>query len=203
MCILKISMLRELQDEMKARSTEDTYFQTLDTSEQLECLSANTLAVALERKLGIASRIVQGHKIDIIQQGKCVIDDRTGHAWREIWDDNAKRWIRMDATPSQRSQKQEQEGDDPGEGGEEQESEPQQGEGQPGEGESGEGEEGEEAQDFRPSDEATDEEKQQAEQDLQQAQQAIDEANAQQQAMNQELDDLQDRDSFQNVDDLR
>jgi hypothetical protein len=188
-----LSVAGIMQDEMKARSTEDTYFQTLDNSEQLECLSSNTLAVAMERKAGIASRIVQGHKIDRIQQGRCVIDDTTGHAWREIWDDKGKRWIPMDATPAQLSQSEEldSDGGEPGESGEAQHGEGQQGE-------------GEESQDFMPSDEATDRERQQGEQDFQQAQQAIDDANAQQEAMNQELDELlQDKKSFQSVDDIR
>lgn len=98
-----IKMAQALQLKLRTESTPENYIQNLDSSEYLECYSANTLYIAMLRKLGIPARLVVGHNIDSASNGKAVIDSQTGHAWTEIWD--GKAWRRMDATPQPKQQK--------------------------------------------------------------------------------------------------
>lgn len=86
-----------LQLKLRSESTGDTYIQTLEESEYLECYSANTLYIAMLRSAKIPARLVVGHKVEGATDGKAVISAQTGHAWTEVWDGSA--WRRIDATP--------------------------------------------------------------------------------------------------------
>jgi hypothetical protein len=101
-----LEMAQALQLKLRSESTGDNYVQNLDQSEYLECYSANTLYIAMLRKLGIPSRLVIGHRVEGAKDGKAVIDSKTGHAWAEVWDGSA--WRRMDATPRPKQQKKDQ-----------------------------------------------------------------------------------------------
>ncbi len=91
------TLAQKLQAKLRNESTGDNYLQSLDTSEYLECYSANTKFVAMARKCGIPARLVVGHHVEGAQKGKSYIDSNNGHAWSEIWD--GKMWRRFDATP--------------------------------------------------------------------------------------------------------
>ncbi|MDO8649413.1 MAG: transglutaminase domain-containing protein [Candidatus Peregrinibacteria bacterium] len=104
--------------QLKLRSASaDTYIQSLDASEYLECYSANTLFVHSARRLRIPARLVVGHKIESAKDGKARITTSTGHAWSEVWDGSA--WRRIDATPPPKPEdmKKDQKGDVGGQGG--------------------------------------------------------------------------------------
>jgi len=109
-----LEMAQALQLKLRTESSGDTYIQNLENSEFLECYSANTLYIAMARKIGIPARLVIGHKIDSVTNGKAIIDSTTGHAWAEIWDGAA--WRRMDATPRQKQedQSEQKDSDSPG-----------------------------------------------------------------------------------------
>lgn len=87
-----------LQYKLRSESTGDNYLQNIDASEYLECYSANTKFIAMVRKAGIPARLVIGHKVEGAKNGKSAITQNTGHAWSLIWD--GKAWRRYDATPS-------------------------------------------------------------------------------------------------------
>lgn len=93
-----LTMAQGLQYKLRKESTGDTYIQNLDTSEYLECYSANTLFCAMLRKVGVPARLVVGDRVQGGKNGKSAITDQTGHAWSEIWD--GKQWVRFDATPA-------------------------------------------------------------------------------------------------------
>lgn len=95
----------ELQYKLRTESTGDNYLQNIDKSEYLECYSANTKFIAMMRKVGIPSRLVIGHRITNMKDGKALITESTGHAWSEIWD--GKNWVQFDATPDKKSEKEE------------------------------------------------------------------------------------------------
>lgn len=104
-----------LQYKLRSGSTGDNYLQNIDASEYLECYSANTKFIAMMRKAGIPARLVIGHKVEGVKDGKSIITQSTGHAWSEIWD--GKTWRRFDATPNpkpedqKKSDKDEEKGD--------------------------------------------------------------------------------------------
>lgn len=140
-----------LQLKLREQSTGDDYIQNLEKSLFLECYSANTLFIAMARKMGIPARLVQGDYIKDIKDGKALIDTTTGHAWAEVWDGSS--WRRVDSTPNPRKedmkddqkQDQSQEGEMADDGGVEKEPD------QSGEGESGDsGEQGEPGEDGQP-----------------------------------------------------
>lgn len=87
-----------LQYKLRSESTGDNYLQNIDQSEYLECYSANTKFIAIMRKVGISARLVVGHKVEGVKDGKSAITQSTGHAWSEVWD--GKAWRRFDATPN-------------------------------------------------------------------------------------------------------
>lgn len=92
-----VQQAQALQYKLRSESTGDMYVQNLDASEYLECYSANTLFIAVMRKLGVPCRLVVGHKVEGAKKGKSAITESTGHAWSEFWDGSA--WRRFDATP--------------------------------------------------------------------------------------------------------
>ncbi len=99
-----------LQYKLRSESTGDNYLQNIDTSEYLECYSANTEFIAMMRKAGIPARLVIGHKVEGAKDGKSTITQSTGHAWSEIWD--GKAWRRFDATPNPKPEDQKEPGKD-------------------------------------------------------------------------------------------
>ncbi|XOU94847.1 MAG: transglutaminase domain-containing protein [Candidatus Kerfeldbacteria bacterium] len=103
-----------LQYKIRSESTGDNYLQNIDTSEYLECYSANTKFVAMMRSAGIPARLVTGHKVEGAQDGISAITQNTGHAWSEIWD--GKDWRRFDATPNAKPEDK-NESDEQGESG--------------------------------------------------------------------------------------
>ncbi len=92
-----LNAAQALQYKLRSESSAENYLQNIDTSEYLECYSANTKFVALARRSGIPSRLVVGHKVEGSKEGKSSITGQTGHAWSEIWD--GTQWRRFDATP--------------------------------------------------------------------------------------------------------
>ncbi len=104
---------KALQLKLLSESTGDNYVQNLDNSEYLECRSADTLGAAICRKAGMPVRFVVGDHPKGANDGKTLIDETTGHAWTEIWDGTL--WRRFDFTPNPKpedkteSQKKEEE----------------------------------------------------------------------------------------------
>ena len=90
-------LAQKLQAKLRNENNGDNYIKALDTSEYLECYSANTKFIALLRKSGIPARLVLGHHVEGSQKGVSYIDSNSGHAWAEIWD--GRSWRRFDATP--------------------------------------------------------------------------------------------------------
>lgn len=180
-----LQMAQALQLKLRNESTGNSYIQNLDQSEYLECYSANTLFIAILRKIGIPARLVIGHKVEGANNGKARIDSQTGHAWSEIWDGTA--WRRMDATPRAKHQKQEQKGDfntetqQADDGGIERQDERQEGQTQQ-------------------MDEASDQDIAQGEAQLNNAQQFADQNNNQKQKLDQRVEDSK---SFQDLKKLK
>ncbi len=81
------------------QSPASEYIKALDDSEYLECKSANTLFIAMARKVGIPARLIEGYKYSKVQNNTAQITSDDGHAWAEVWDDSTLRWVRFDATP--------------------------------------------------------------------------------------------------------
>ncbi|OGK19707.1 hypothetical protein A3D80_01865 [Candidatus Roizmanbacteria bacterium RIFCSPHIGHO2_02_FULL_40_13b] len=182
-----LQMAQALQYKLRSESTGDTYVQNLDTSEYLECYSANTLYIAMLRKVGISARLVVGHKVEGAKDGKAIIDSQTGHAWTEVWDGTA--WRRMDATPRPKQQKKDQQGDSDSPTEEAQDGGVEK---QDGGAEKQDGEQGQMG-------EASDQDIAEGESELDNAQQLSEQMSAQKQSLDQRLEDAK---SFQDVKDL-
>ncbi len=73
----------------------------VDDIKKADCDVANTYFAALCVQLGIPVRHITGHSIHgkNTETGVAEINIGTGHAWSEVWDEQEKRWIRIDATP--------------------------------------------------------------------------------------------------------
>ena len=42
-----------------------------------------------------------GHVVQALDKdGKSLLSSNNGHAWSEVWDDDNKKWVRFDATPT-------------------------------------------------------------------------------------------------------
>ncbi|MFC1615895.1 transglutaminase family protein [Patescibacteria group bacterium] len=115
----KLNAAHKTQSEIKKASNPSNYIQNLDAAEFIECYSANTLMVAMCRKLGIPSRIVVGHMVDQVNEnGNAEINSANCHGWTEIW--NGKEWVRLDATPPERKEDKEEKEDEKDENDEDQ-----------------------------------------------------------------------------------
>ena len=109
--------LKDLQQEMKAQSTPDTYIANIDASEILDCYLGNTLAVALLRKANIPARLVKGYNVKVHSEAKTTeLAGKDAHAWLEFWD--GSQWILKDFTPAKPSQAQQKKEATEGENGE-------------------------------------------------------------------------------------
>jgi len=93
-----LTSAQALQYKLRSESTGDNYIQALDQSEYLECYSANTLYISMLRRAGVPARLIVGHHVEGAVKGKSQINEKTGHAWSEIWDGTS--WRRFDATPN-------------------------------------------------------------------------------------------------------
>ena len=93
----------KVQWTLRNKSNRNNYIKNLDESPILECFSANSLCVALCRQLWIPARLVVWHMIQSTNsEWKACITKNDWHAWSEIWDENIWKWIRVDATPTQK-----------------------------------------------------------------------------------------------------
>lgn len=191
-----LQMAQSLQLKLRSESTGENYIQNLDKSEYLECYSANTLYIAMLRKVGVPSRLVIGHKVEGAKDGKATINSGTGHAWTEIWD--GKAWRRMDATPRARNPKQDQDKDQSSPSEEAQDGGiERQDQGQPQEGQGGQS--GESMPDQQMG-EASDEDVSQGESELNNAQQFSDQINQQKHYLDKKVEDAQ---TFQDLNKLK
>jgi len=105
-----LQIAQALQYKLRSEFSSDNYLQNIDSSEYLECYSANTLFIAMMRKVGVSARLVIGHKVEGSKGGKSAITQNTGHAWAEIWD--GKMWRRFDATPNPKPEDQKKSDED-------------------------------------------------------------------------------------------
>ncbi len=94
------------QEKLRAKSNSNNYIKHLDESPILECMSANILFVALCRELGIATRLCTGHMVQSVSKNKkASLNRQNGHARSEIRDEEKQQWKRMDATPTEKEEK--------------------------------------------------------------------------------------------------
>lgn len=76
------------------------YAGAIDQLKQADCDVANTYFATLCSRLNIPVRHVTGHMVrGKDAEGNSRITSGTGHAWTEIWDEQVKVWVRVDATP--------------------------------------------------------------------------------------------------------
>lgn len=97
------------------KSKSARYFLEIEKHKQVDCKVAQTYFIALCRLAGIPSRMITGHSVDLVQDGKAVLHSGTGHAWTEIWDEQSGSWQSIDATPEK--DEQEKKGQQGGDGG--------------------------------------------------------------------------------------
>ncbi len=98
---MKLTYSNESKYNEIYRTDPGGYCHAIDTYGLADCDVANTYFAALCRKLDIPVRHVVGHSVPVKAYGEnmTAITSGTGHAWSEIWDDEAREWIRKDATP--------------------------------------------------------------------------------------------------------
>lgn len=90
----------KVQWTLRNKSNHKNYVKNLDTSEVLECYSANTLFVALCRYLWFSARLVTGFAVDSkSKKGEWLLSSNNGHARSEVWDETLWKWVEFDATP--------------------------------------------------------------------------------------------------------
>lgn len=112
--ILKLEYSNDSKYNLIYKRNPSKYFTEIEAHKQVDCDVAQTYFIALCRAIGVPSRIVTGHSVDMVKDGKAIIHSGTGHAWTEIWDEQNKQWKTIDSTP----EKHEEEGGEPSEGGE-------------------------------------------------------------------------------------
>lgn len=84
------------------------YIENLFNSQEMDCLPANVLFTALARSLGYKTRLITWYQT-YIKDEKTYISLNKGHAWSEIFVDG--RWLRVDATPTNTDEQQNEEQD--------------------------------------------------------------------------------------------
>jgi len=197
-----------LQYKLRNGSTGDNYLQNIDTSEYLECYSANTKFIAMMRKAGIPARLVIGHKVEGAKDGKSAITQSTGHAWSEIWD--GKTWRRFDATPNPKpedqkksdekdKEKSKESADEAEDGGIDKPQEKGDEDGQKGE-QQGEPQPGDSGNPLEQMSDASDKEMQQSESQLEQAKQQMQKMEEQKQQLD---DKVQKAEKFKELSELQ
>lgn len=203
-----LNSAQKVQSKLRNESTGDNYIQSIDTSEYLECYSANTKFVAMLRKCGVPARLVVGHHVEGAQDGKSFIDSNTGHAWVEVWD--GKSWRRFDATPPAKPEdKKENDDKNKGENAPEASDDgvdsPQQKQEQKDKKKNGEEEGKEKNKDSKPSDsgkpgEASDQDVQKGEEQLKQAEESVKESEKNKQEA---MDEVEKADTFKDLEKLK
>ncbi len=83
----------------------NAYIEALYEAQEMDCLPANVLFVALARSLGYPARLVIGYQT-YIKNDKTYISINKWHAWAEVFDN--WEWIRVDATPVKTGQQENQ-----------------------------------------------------------------------------------------------
>ncbi|NBO17420.1 MAG: transglutaminase domain-containing protein, partial [Proteobacteria bacterium] len=81
------------------------YFLSIDFHRKADCDVANTYYAILCKMMGIRIRHVVGHMVNNKEKDKDGIEiskitSGTGHAWSEVYDNEKKIWVRIDATPA-------------------------------------------------------------------------------------------------------
>ncbi|KKW24583.1 MAG: hypothetical protein UY67_C0006G0038 [Candidatus Kaiserbacteria bacterium GW2011_GWA2_52_12] len=96
----RLQYSNESQFNNTYRSDPNGYCFAIDTHKKADCDVGNTYFAALCARLGVPARHVVGHMVKgKNEKGTSMIHSGTGHAWSEIWDDQAREWMRVDATP--------------------------------------------------------------------------------------------------------
>jgi hypothetical protein len=83
------------------RSDPTQFFTRIWEHKEADCDVANTLASEVLHQAGFKVRMVGGHSINTqTKEGSAVLHGGTRHAWLEVWDEESRNWIRLDATPA-------------------------------------------------------------------------------------------------------
>ncbi|EKD66814.1 MAG: hypothetical protein ACD_49C00009G0039 [uncultured bacterium (gcode 4)] len=92
-----------LQWTLRNKTNSKNYITNLDKSEELECFSANSLFVALCREIWLKARLIVWNIVQTLDKNwKSLLSSNNWHAWSEVWNGQNKKWIRFDATPTQK-----------------------------------------------------------------------------------------------------
>jgi len=97
--VLKLEYSNDSKYNMIYKKNPSEYFREIEKHKQVDCDVAQTYFIALCRKAGVPARMVTGHSVDMVKDGKAIIHSGTGHAWSEIWDEQSSSWKTIDATP--------------------------------------------------------------------------------------------------------
>ncbi|KKQ71792.1 MAG: hypothetical protein UT33_C0018G0002 [Candidatus Peregrinibacteria bacterium GW2011_GWC2_39_14] len=108
--IMKLEYSNDDKYNLIYKKNPSRYFAEIETHKQVDCDVAQTYFIALCRLAGVPSRLVEGHSVDMVKDGKAIIHSGTGHAWTEVWNEQANKWQTIDSTPEK--------ADDSDEGGE-------------------------------------------------------------------------------------
>gem|GEM_PF-911500 len=112
--ILKLEYSNDSKYNMIYKRNPAEYFSEIEKHKQVDCDVAQTYFIALCRKAGVPARMVTGHSVDMVKDGKAIIHSGTGHAWSEIWDEQSSSWKTIDATPEKtKNDEEEKEKKDP------------------------------------------------------------------------------------------
>lgn len=104
--VLGIGYSTDSQYNRIYKSNPSRYFLEIEKHKQVDCKVAQTYFIALCRLARIPARLVTGHKVDLVEDGKAILHSGTGHAWTEIWDAQNNSWKTIDATPEKEDQDQ-------------------------------------------------------------------------------------------------
>jgi uncharacterized protein YegL len=97
--VLKLEYSNDSKYNLIYKRNPSQYFLEIEKNKQVDCDVAQTYFIALCRSMGVPARMVTGHSVDLVKDGKSIIHSGTGHAWSEIWDNQSGAWKTIDATP--------------------------------------------------------------------------------------------------------
>ena len=103
------------------RNPPSQYFEKMWNNKKADCDVANTFAAEVLRQAGIKVRMIGGHYVKSPSKaGSAILHGGSAHAWLEVFDEDKKKWERMDATPkgdpNMEEEEQEKDLQDPQEG---------------------------------------------------------------------------------------
>ncbi len=104
--VLKLKYSNDSKFNRIYKINPSKYFSEIEKHKEVDCDVAQTYFIALCRLAGIPSRLVTGHSVDLVEEGKAIIHRGTGHAWTEIWDGES--WKTIDATPENEDDEKEE-----------------------------------------------------------------------------------------------